>query len=105
MLIQPQVENAIWHGLRYKETKGLLQLDFVLHNKQLLIKIEDDGIGFTKSQLLKTKNQQSHNSIGIKNTKNRITLLNNLYSKNISYKTTELLTPNEGTVVKISFDI
>ena len=105
MLIQPQVENAIWHGLRYKETKGLLQLDFVLHNKQLLIKIEDDGIGFTKSQLLKTKNQQSHNSIGIKNTKNRVTLLNNLYSKNISYKTTELLTPNEGTVVKISFDI
>ncbi|MBP7256396.1 MAG: histidine kinase [Chitinophagales bacterium] len=105
MLIQPQVENAIWHGLRYKETKGLLQLDFVLHNKQLLIKIEDDGIGFTKSQLLKTKNQQSHNSIGIKNTKNRITLLNNLYSKNISYKTTELLPPNEGTVVKISFDI
>ena len=105
MLIQPQVENAIWHGLRYKETKGLLQLDFVLHNKQLLIKIEDDGIGFTKSQLLKTKNQQSHNSIGIKNTQNRITLLNNLYSKNISYKTTELLTPNEGTVVKISFDI
>ena len=105
MLIQPQVENAIWHGLRYKETKGLLQLDFVLHNKQLLIKIEDDGIGFTKSQLLKTKNQQSHNSIGIKNTQNRITLLNNLYSKNISYKTTELLTPNEGTLVKISFDI
>ena len=105
MLIQPQVENAIWHGLRYKETKGLLQLDFVLHNKQLLIKIEDDGIGFTKSQLLKTKNQQSHNSIGIKNTKNRITLLNNLYSKNIRYKTTELLPPNEGTVVKISFDI
>lgn len=105
MLIQPQVENAIWHGLRYKETKGLLQLDFVLHNKQLLIKIEDDGIGFTKSQLLKTKNQQSHNSIGIKNTKNRVTLLNNLYSKNISYKTTELLPPNEGTVVKISFDI
>lgn len=105
MLIQPQVENAIWHGLRYKETKGLLQLDFVLHNKQLLIKIEDDGIGFTKSQLLKTKNQQSHNSIGIKNTKNRITLLNNLYSKNISNKTTELLPPNEGTVVKISFDI
>lgn len=105
MLIQPQVENAIWHGLRYKETKGLLQLDFVLHNKQLLIKIEDDGIGFTKSQLLKTKNQQSHNSIGIKNTQNRITLLNNLYSKNISYKTTELLPPNEGTVVKISFDI
>ncbi|MBK7639145.1 MAG: histidine kinase [Bacteroidetes bacterium] len=105
MLIQPQVENAIWHGLRYKETKGLLQLDFVLHNKQLLVKIEDDGIGFTKSQLLKTKNQQSHNSIGIKNTQNRITLLNNLYSKNISYKTTELLPPNEGTVVKISFDI
>ncbi|MBP9135925.1 MAG: histidine kinase [Chitinophagales bacterium] len=105
MLIQPQVENAIWHGLRYKETKGLLQLDFVLHNKQLLVKIQDDGIGFTKSQLLKTKNQQSHNSIGIKNTQNRITLLNNLYSKNISYKTTELLPPNEGTVVKISFDI
>lgn len=105
MLVQPQVENAIWHGLRYKETKGLLQLSFVLHDKQLLVKIQDDGIGFTKSQLLKTKNQQSHNSIGIKNTLNRITLLNELYNKKITYNSTELLKPNEGTMVKICFDI
>ena len=32
MLIQPHLENAIWHGLRYRETKGLLLLKFELNS-------------------------------------------------------------------------
>jgi two-component system sensor histidine kinase YesM len=105
MLIQPHLENAIWHGLRYKETKGMLQLSFLLHENLLIVKIEDNGIGLEKSKLLKTKNQQVHKSIGLSNTQNRITLLNELYHKNIVCKITELQEPNQGTVVKISFDI
>ncbi len=105
MLIQPHLENAIWHGLRYKETKGLLQLNFILHENLLLIKVEDNGIGITQSKAIKTKNQQVHQSIGISNTTQRIQLLNQLYQKNIECTITELQAPNSGTVVKISYTI
>lgn len=35
MLIQPQLENAVWHGLRYKPEKGLLQVSFRKENDRL----------------------------------------------------------------------
>ena len=105
MLIQPHLENAIWHGLRYKETKGNLLVNFLLHDNKVTVKIEDDGIGLSQSKALKTKNQQSHTSIGISNTQNRIALLNELYKKNIECKINELQVPKIGTIIEISFNI
>lgn len=83
MLIQPHLENAIWHGLRYKDEKGMLKLQFINENKQLKVVIEDDGIGLENSQKLKTGNQKLHISRGINNVKERIQLLNDLYKSNI----------------------
>jgi two-component system sensor histidine kinase YesM len=79
MLLQPHLENAIWHGLRYKETKGLLTLNFKHKVDCIEISIDDDGIGIEKSKMLKTLNQKVHESIGIKNINQRIALLNDLY--------------------------
>ena len=83
MLIQPHLENAIWHGLRYKEDKGLLKLDFKIKAEGLFVTVEDDGIGLTKSREIKTKNQKIHQSRGLKNVTERIDLLNKLYKMNI----------------------
>lgn len=83
MLLQPHLENAIWHGLRYKETKGLLVLKIINKPEYIEISIEDDGIGIEKSTQLKTDNQKVHQSIGIKNINERIALLNDLYKLNI----------------------
>ena len=105
MLIQPHLENAIWHGLRYKETKGNLLVNFLLHDSKVTVKIEDDGIGLSQSKALKTKNQQSHTSIGISNTHNRIALLNELYNKDIECKINELQAPKTGTIIEISFNV
>ncbi len=84
MLIQPHLENAIWHGLRYKETKGLLILSIKNKTPYIEITIEDDGIGIEKSKALKTQNQRVHESIGVKNMNERVTLLNDLYKLSIS---------------------
>jgi len=84
MLIQPQLENAIWHGLRYKEEKGLLLLSVRLYDNELIVNIEDNGIGRKKSQELKTKHQKDHKSRGLTNTSERISLLNSLYNCHIS---------------------
>lgn len=103
MLIQPQLENAIWHGMRYKSTKGLIQIAITRKNNRIIIEINDDGIGLTKSKELKTKYQKKHISRGLKNTKERIALLNDLYKRDILCSINERIAPKTGVQVFISF--
>lgn len=105
MIVQPHLENAIWHGLRYKDSKGLLLLNFGLKDGNVVVTVDDDGIGLTKSRELKTKNQLVHQSRGITNTQERMTLLNELYKKEIELSVTEKTAPQTGTVVKITFPL
>ncbi len=102
MLIQPHLENAIWHGLRYKEEKGLLLLSFTLQKQHILVTITDNGIGISRSRALKTANQKANQSRGITNTTERIGLLNDLYKSHISMQLEEIQEPGQsGTRVEI----
>ena len=83
MMVQPFLENAIWHGLRYKIEKGFLKLSFKKENQHLKITIEDNGIGIEESKKQKTIHQKNREGRGMKNTLERIRLLNDLYKKNI----------------------
>lgn len=106
MLIQPQLENAIWHGLRYKEgNSGLLILSIKANGNTLYILIDDNGIGLTKSQDLKTKHQKEHHSRGLTNTQERINLLNSLYNQNISISINEKEGLENGVRVIIQLSI
>jgi tetratricopeptide (TPR) repeat protein len=89
MLVQPFLENAIWHGLRYRTTKGFLKLSFEKENQYLKITIEDNGIGIEESKKLKTEHQKNREGRGMKNTLERITLLNDLYQQEIQCKITD----------------
>ena len=102
MLIQPHLENAIWHGLRYMDTKGLLQLRFTQVNKGMKITIEDNGIGLAESKKAKTVNQQKHNGRGITNTLERIKILNELYHHNITCVVEDKPAPDRGVRVTIT---
>ncbi len=76
LILQPFVENAIWHGLQNKLTKGHLSIEVTTENDELLlVKITDDGIGRKASALLNV-NKTNHNSVGIDITVNRIKMLN-----------------------------
>ncbi len=101
MLVQPQLENAIWHGLRYKETKGNLSLKIFLENNNLVIKVEDNGIGIRRSRELKTEHQRQHQSRGMTNTNERISLLNNLYRTHISLQVEDKQGNETGVIVMI----
>ncbi|MES1224034.1 MAG: histidine kinase, partial [Bacteroidota bacterium] len=79
MLIQPYIENAVWHGLRYKETPGHLTLSFQKEAERLQVTIMDDGIGRKRSTELKTVNQKKHHSTGLKNIQERLVILNKVY--------------------------
>lgn len=104
MLIQPYIENAVWHGLRYKETKGILLLHISSENGFLVVEITDDGIGRKKSAELKTDNQRKHNSTGLKNIQERLQIINKVYKTN--YRVTiDDLANERGTRVCIYLPI
>ncbi|MCU7613163.1 histidine kinase [Chryseobacterium sp. GMJ5] len=98
MLVQPFLENAIWHGLRYRSEKGFLKLRFEKKNEFLNIFIEDNGIGIKESKKQKTIHQKSREGRGMKNTLERIKLLNDLYKKDITCTIKDL---ENGVLVEI----
>ncbi|MEZ4798080.1 MAG: histidine kinase [Flavobacteriaceae bacterium] len=84
MLLQPYIENAVWHGLRYKTEKGQLNINIAQVDKnELKISITDDGIGREKSKAMKTEHQKKHNSKGLGNIKKRVAILNEMYKDKV----------------------
>lgn len=102
MLLQPYIENAIWHGLRYKEEKGHLHINIdSLDNNTLEITITDNGIGRKKSAQLKTQNQKKQKSKGMGNIKKRIQILNDMYKDRVSVDISNLNRDQTGTKVSL----
>jgi Histidine kinase/7TM diverse intracellular signalling len=80
LLIQPYVENAIWHGLMHKEFGGKVSiLVNLLAENMLEIQIIDNGVGREKSLEYKSKTATIHKSFGMKVTNERIELINQIY--------------------------
>jgi tetratricopeptide (TPR) repeat protein len=105
MLIQPYIENAIWHGLRYKKEKGNLAVKIIESESKISFIIEDDGIGRLASQELKTEDQKSRESTGISNTVDRIDLLNKVNHSSIKVAISDINEKSEeqdvGTRVEL----
>ena len=102
MLLQPYIENAIWHGLRYKEEKGFLKIAVhqIAHGL-LEITIVDNGIGRKKSAELKTSNQKKQKSKGMGNIKKRIQILNEMYKNRVEVSISNLNEDQTGTKVSL----
>jgi len=107
MLIQPFIENAVWHGLRYKEGTGKLKVNISDTSGHLLIKIEDNGIGRENSLLQKTRNQKKYKSTGLNNISRRVALINELYNKSyeIDVKNATDSPTEPGTLVEIKIPL
>lgn len=102
MLLQPYIENAIWHGLRYKKEKGMLTIEIAPKGTDaIMITIQDDGVGRKRSMELKTKNQLKQKSKGMSTIQNRITILNDMYQDRISVNVSDVFTNGEGTKVEL----
>ena len=108
LLLQPYVENAIWHGLMHKDTEGNIDILIEKENDQLLFKIIDDGIGREKALLYKSKYDSNKKSLGMSITKDRVGLLNKLYQIKATSKIVDLYDEHDnskGTMVEISIPV
>lgn len=107
MLLQPLIENAIWHGLLPKEQEGLLSISMQAKEDILECKIEDNGVGRERSQAFKEKSSLKSRSLGLEITQERLKLLNKQVTKQL-FKITDLkdsFNKAIGTRVEIALPI
>lgn len=76
--LQPIVENAIYHGIKYKDTKGNLWIRGFMKDDKVQIEIEDDGIGMDAEALAhlfdERKTNFKTNGVGVTNVQKRLQL-------------------------------
>ena len=100
MLLQPYIENAIWHGLRYRDEKGELLVTIKENTADsIIISITDNGIGRKKSAEIKTQNQRKQKSKGMGTIKKRVAILNDMYTDKVDIKISDLQSDGSGTKV------
>lgn len=77
LVLQPYVENALWHGLSNKAGLKKLSINIYQKEKFLIAEITDNGIGRKRAAEIKSKNAAAAASKGLDITKRRLTILNN----------------------------
>ncbi|HVG15210.1 MAG TPA: histidine kinase [Chitinophagaceae bacterium] len=108
LLLQPYVENAIWHGLMNKEGGGHIDIKASVEDSFLVLLIKDDGIGRAKAAELNGKSATRHKSFGMKITSDRLALINHLHKSATSVAIEDLMDDTgiaAGTQVTIKIEI
>ncbi len=105
LLIQPFIENAIWHGISHKDGKGLIKINFELIDENTLkCTIEDNGVGREKAKEITAKHKKNK-SLGMSITKERLEIINSLKSSALNVEITDLKENNEAIGTKIEIFI
>lgn len=76
LVLQPLVENAIYHGINQKNGKGNIEVNIKKENEFLIYEVIDDGTGIKEKEMKKLLNEVEDNNrgLGIKNVNDRIKL-------------------------------
>ncbi|HSU49813.1 MAG TPA: histidine kinase, partial [Segetibacter sp.] len=108
LILQPFIENAIWHGLMPKEEEGHIKVSVQKKDESIVCIVDDNGIGRELSTKYKFKHQSStHQSKGVKLTQSRLDLDNALHNRSAGVITIDKKDENgnaTGTTVMVSFD-
>jgi sensor histidine kinase YesM len=99
MLLQPVVENAIKHGLELKVEGGRVDIAVQESNRNLIIEVRDNGLGFEAGNHAKTLDQSESGGVGLSNLRERLQLL---YGNEARLNIQEL---KPGTLVTITIPL
>jgi LytS/YehU family sensor histidine kinase len=104
MMLQPYIENAIWHGLSHKEKDRQLIIRVHEINHSIKFEIEDNGVGRKKASELKSLYRKEHHSKGMELLSKRFQLLTKEFGSAVKAKVTDLANNGEaaGTLVEIN---
>jgi tetratricopeptide (TPR) repeat protein len=108
MLLQPYVENALRHGILYLNNRqGFINVEARLDDDDdLLLVVEDNGIGREESRLrkLESKTQENHTSLGMSLNQERIALLRETTGKDMNIRVIDRIGPDgksAGTRIEV----
>ena len=100
LVLQPVVENAIYHGIKYKEGKGLIQIRGFREEGSIILRVQDDGRGMDQDTLEhifeKHVRDTKSNGVGLQNVHERIRLYYGT-AYGLSFESE----PGKGTTVRI----
>lgn len=98
MLLQPFVENSIWHGISPKNGSGKILIRVKKLDDMIEYVVEDNGIGRERSAAIKNGKVTTRKSFGIKVIESRINIIN---ESRLNKSKVELTDLDEGTMVSI----
>ena len=102
MVIQPYVENAIWHGLQYKKSHRVLKLHLSMEDEDFVrCEIEDNGIGREAAMQIKKQKGKTHDSKAMRITDERIQILKKLYGFGPSVEIIDLIDDGIASGTKV----
>ena len=107
LIIQPFLENAIWHGIVPKEGHGVVTMRVIGNGTTIVCTVDDDGIGRERSQLNKPVTPVLHESKGVHLSQARLNLERMLNDTNASIETKDKYINGTaaGTIVKLIFNL
>jgi tetratricopeptide (TPR) repeat protein len=99
LILQPFIENSIWHGLSNKASDGHIDISIKKEDNMLVCTVDDNGVGRTlKPEVDSTGNK----SLGIRITKSRIDILNKKKHANGSLK---MIDKEQGVRVEVKLPL
>lgn len=104
LLLQPIVENAIWHGLLHKEEGiGKIVISYILKGEDVICSIEDNGVGRKVAEEL--EQAKKYKSVGIDITKQRLKVINANSKQKINIKIEDVNSNSKEVGTRVSLAI
>ncbi|MFN2336293.1 MAG: histidine kinase [Bacteroidales bacterium] len=104
-IVQPFVENAIWHGVMgLDRRKGMIRVSLKMHDNHLVCTVEDDGVGRARSEAMKD-NSLPKKSKGISLAMERLRIINNLQATNYRIVISDLHPDRVETGTRVEIDM
>lgn len=104
LILQPLVENAIYHGLKPLNRKGLIQVDVEHDADYIYLKVKDNGVGIEESKLLEIrqgiKEKEAYKGYGLYNVNQRVRLY---YGESYGLCVNSVLNEYTEVIVKIPY--
>jgi len=107
LILQPFIENAIWHGLQYKPSPGLIDIKIKKQDDYIICRVQDNGMGRAFVKQNQAESSENKKSLGLQITNERLAVINKINkinNTNASFELTDLFDSDNkpsGTLVTL----
>jgi tetratricopeptide (TPR) repeat protein len=105
MMLQPYIENAIWHGLSHKKGERNLNIKIKRKGDNVVCEVEDNGVGRKMSAELKSLYRKEHRSRGMELLSKRFNLLSKEYGADIQTTVEDLHDNGTATGTRVAISV